>query len=177
MMDKNSKSAEQSLGYAELLRRYLAPQRGRVATLAALLVAGIVLQLANPQILRAFIDDALAGSGLDSLVRLAGLFLVAAILNQVVAIAETFVAENVGLTATNELRIDLTGHCLELDLNFHRSKTPGELIERVDGDVANLSNFFARFVVQIIGNAFLLVAMLALLFAVHAWVGAVVAAF
>ncbi len=177
MIAKTSKAADRSLDYADLLRRYLLPQRGRVAVLAGLLIAGIILQLANPQILRAFIDDALGGSQADRLLQLAGLFLVAAVLNQIVAIAETFVAENIGLIATNELRTDLTRHCLELDLSFHRARTPGELIERVDGDVANLSNFFARFVVQIIGNVLLLGAMLALLFAVHRWIGAAVSAF
>ena len=42
--------------YRALLGTYLRPQRGRVALLAALLVAGVALQLINPQIIRYFID-------------------------------------------------------------------------------------------------------------------------
>jgi hypothetical protein len=44
--------------YGALLGRYLAPQRGHALLLAALLLAGIGLQLAVPQVLRRFIDTA-----------------------------------------------------------------------------------------------------------------------
>ena len=74
--------------------------------------------------------------------------------------AEAYVAQNVGLTATNRLRADLTRHCLRLDPAFHNAHTPGELIERVDGDVATLGNFFSRFAVQLLGNGLLLVGVL-----------------
>ncbi len=63
------------------------------------------------------------------------------------AVAETYVAENVSWVATNALRADLVAHLLRLDATFHTAHTPGELIERVDGDVATLARFFSRFVV------------------------------
>lgn len=158
------------------LASYLRPQWPRLLTLAALLLGGTGLQLLGPQILRVFVDQATGGQDLDTLLRLAGLFLVVALVGQAAAIAEAFVAENLAQTATNELRADLTQHCLQLDLGFHNARTPGELIERVDGDVANLANFFSRFVVQVVGNAILLVAMLALLFGVTPTIGAGVSA-
>src|SRR5262249_61069022 len=120
--------------------------------LAFLLCAAITLELANPQILRAFIDRATSGAQLETLLQLAVLFLGVALAAQVITVAETYFAENIGLTATNALRAALTPHCLRLDPSFHTSHTPGELIERVDGDVNALSNFFARFVVYVIGN-------------------------
>jgi len=46
-------------------------------------------------------------------------------------------------------------HCLRLDLTFHKTRTPGELIERIDGDVNALATFFSQLVVQIVGNALL----------------------
>ncbi|MGH2459084.1 MAG: ABC transporter ATP-binding protein [Chloroflexota bacterium] len=158
----------------DFLGRYLGPQRARVLLLAALLLTSIALDLVGPQILRVFIDRATSGADLTFLAHLAGLFLVVAIIGQAVGVGETSVAENLGQTCTNELRADLTGHCLGLDLSFHNSRTPGELIERVDGDVANLANFFSRFVVQIVGSAVLLIAVLALLFAVTLTIGAAV---
>ena len=45
--------------YREMLFRYLKPQRTRVIILAVLLFSSIGLQLANPQILRYFIDTAI----------------------------------------------------------------------------------------------------------------------
>ncbi len=139
--------------------------------LLALLVLATGLSLGGPQILRTFIDQATGGAALATLARLAALYLGVVILGQLASIGETYLAENIGQAATNALRADLTRHCVDLDLAWHRARTPGELIERVDGDVANLANFFSRFVVQLLGNAVLLIGVLALLFAVHPAVG------
>src|SRR5688572_14585262 len=143
--------------------RYLRPQWRRVLLLVLLLLGTIGLQLANPQLLRRFIDDAAGGAPTVDLAALALLFLGAALLLQVVSVAEVWVAENVGLTATNTLRADLTLHVLRLDPGFHAAHPPGELIERTDGDVATLGNYFSRFVVHLFGNALLLAGILVLL--------------
>ncbi|HEX6605450.1 MAG TPA: ABC transporter ATP-binding protein [Chloroflexia bacterium] len=146
-----------------LLARYLKPQRGKVALLAVLLFANIGLQLARPLIVRTFIDVALAQGPLDSLFNAGLLFLAVALVNQGVAVAETYVAEDVGWTATNAMRADLVFHCLHLDMGFHNTRTPGELIERIDGDVTALANFFSRFVLLVAGNAVLLAGVLVML--------------
>src|SRR5207249_4839788 len=78
---------------------------------------------------------------------------------------------------TNRLRADLTLHVLRLDPSFHASHSPGELIERTDGDVATLGDFFARLIVHLVGNALLLLGALALLFAIDWRVGAAVGVF
>ena len=140
------------------------------------LLASIGLDLANPQILRAFIDSAVQGAAIDYLLLLAGAFLVVAVAGQLIILAQTYFAENVGLTTTNALRADLTLHVLRLDPAFFASHTPGELIERVDGDVNTLSNFFARFVVYVVGNGLLMVGLVVLLFPVDWRVALVVAA-
>ncbi len=149
--------------YWRLLARYLLPQRASVILLAALLLGGIALELATPQILRVFLDRAQGGAALRILYGAAALFIGIASLAQVAAVAENYVAETVGWTATNRLRADLAEHCLRLDLSFHHAWTPGELIERIDGDVTTLANFFSRFTVAIIGNGLLLLGVLALL--------------
>ena len=81
------------------------------------------------------------------------------------ALATTYSSLTVGWTATNALRADLARHCLRLDMAFHKTHTPGELIERIDGDVTALANFFAQFVIRLLGNAALIVGILVLLFA------------
>jgi ATP-binding cassette, subfamily B, bacterial len=150
--------------YWNLLVAYLRPQRRSVAGLAALLGVGIALQLVNPQILRSFIDAAVAGGAPEALTMSALLFIGVALLNQVVSIGATYLGENVSWTATNALRADLAAHCLRLDLSFHKARTPGELIERVDGDVNALANFFSQFFIHMLGNLALVIGVLALLF-------------
>lgn len=149
--------------YRRLLRTYLPPQRGQVLLLFALLSVSIALELWTPQLLGTFIDTATGGGSLATLTRLALGFLALACATQVFRVAESYVAENVGLRATNHLRTDLLRHCLRLDPSFHLQHTPGELIERVDGDVSTLGNFFGRFMVQIVGNGVLLVGVLVIL--------------
>jgi ABC-type multidrug transport system fused ATPase/permease subunit len=150
--------------YYNLLSTYLRSQWRWVAVLALLILATIGLRLANPQILRTFIDTATAGGARSILIRSALLFFGIAILTQALAVAATYVGETVAWTATNALRLDLLNHALHLDATFHKDHTPGQMIERIDGDVATLSNFFSRFTIDIVGNGILVSGILALLF-------------
>ena len=150
--------------YWQLLVNYLKPQWPRAALLAGLLFSSIGLQLVNPQIMRHFIDTAQLGGAAETLLSAALLFIGVALIQQVVSVLATYVGENVAWTATNALRADLAEHCLRLDMSFHNAHTPGEMIERIDGDVTTLSNFFSQFVIQVLGNVVLLVGVLALLF-------------
>ena len=150
--------------YADLLAKYLRPQIRLVLLVAVLLFSNIALQLVNPQILRYFIDEALAGSPVGQLIAAAVLFTVIALVQQVVNVLATYTGGRVGWTATNALRGDLAGHCLSLDMSFHNDRTPGEMIERIDGDANELGGFFSTFVIHLLGNAVLLVGILGLLF-------------
>ena len=150
--------------YVGLLVRYLRPQKGMVAAVALLLFTGIGLQLVNPQIIRYFIDEALDGSPVSRLVAAAGLFTLIAAVQQVVNVLAAYASGRVGWTATNALRSDLGEHCLSLDMSFHNDHTPGEMIERIDGDANELGGFFSTFVINLLGNVLLLAGILALLF-------------
>ena len=68
--------------YAEVLIRYVANQKRLFAIVAVLLLGSIGLQLANPQILRYFIDEATKGSPLSRLLFAAGLFIGIAVLHK-----------------------------------------------------------------------------------------------
>jgi ABC-type multidrug transport system fused ATPase/permease subunit len=150
--------------YGELLNTYLGPQRRRVVLLAALLGCSIGLQLLNPQIIRYFLDTAQAGGAEGPLALAALVFIVAGLAQRAAALGAFYTGEVTGWAATNALRRDLARHCLRLDMPFHKRHTPGELIERIDGDVTALSDFFAQFMVRLLGNAVLVLAILALMF-------------
>ena len=150
--------------YRSVLSTYLGPQRRRVVLLGVLLFSSIVLQLINPQIIRSFIDATQSGAAASVLLAAATLFIALAVSQRLIAIVALYVGEQIGWRATNALRADLTRHLLRLDMSFHKRHTPGELIERVDGDVSSLSNFFSQFSIQLAGNALLVVGILALLF-------------
>ncbi|MDH3249605.1 MAG: ABC transporter ATP-binding protein/permease [Acidimicrobiia bacterium] len=139
---------------------YLRPFRIRVSLLAAVLVIGIGFELGAPLILRQFIDAALGSIEVESLVTLGVLYLLLAIGKQLLSALATYLGADVGWRATNELRADMARHLVGLDMAYHTSTTPGELIERVDGDVTAISQFIARFMVKLLGSGLLLVGVL-----------------
>lgn len=182
--------------YRDLLVKYLKPQRFRVALLAVLLFTSIGLTLLNPQVIRYFIDTATTPDPMltvrsllvfdlpptsaevqQELLYAALIFIVAALIQQAVAIGAVYMGENVGWTATNMMRADLALHCMRLDMTFHNVRTPGEMIERIDTDITQLANFFSQFVILVLGNIILLSGVVTLLFLVDARVGLVMALF
>ena len=150
--------------YRRLLGTYLRPQRGRVTWLGALLIAGVALQLLNPQIIRYFIDATQRRGDVAPLAYAGLAFIAVSLLGRVLTIATTYLSINVGWGATNALRAALTEHLLRLDMPFHKTHTPGELIERVDGDVNELADFFAQFVIRVATSGLLILGVLILLF-------------
>ncbi|MEZ4861754.1 MAG: ABC transporter ATP-binding protein [Caldilineaceae bacterium] len=150
--------------YYQLLERYLRPQGRRVMLLAALIFGGIGLQLLSPQLVRAFIDIAQQGGDTAALMRNGALYLAVALLAQGVRLGAAYLTEDVKWRATNWLRNDLSHHCMGLDMSFHNEHTPGSMIERIDGDITELSNFFSQFILRVLANVLLLVGVLCMLY-------------
>ncbi|MEM7275474.1 MAG: ABC transporter ATP-binding protein [Actinomycetota bacterium] len=151
--------------HRSLLAAYLLPLRGRVASLAAVLLVTTGLQLVVPLLLQRFIDGAIEGAAQSALVAAGLAYLVVAVANQAFSAVSTYLGADIGWAATNRLREDLAEHLLTLDMRFHTDTTPGEMIERVDGDVTAVANFLSRFVVQLLGAGLLLLGVL-----VVAWI-------
>jgi ATP-binding cassette, subfamily B, bacterial len=149
--------------YWALLVQYLHPLRFKVALLALFIFSTIGLQLVNPQIIRYFLDTAAITGDTRPLIVAALIFLVASLLLQSVNVAATYLGEDVGWRATNQLRADVTRHCLRLDLSFHNEHTPGTMIERIDGDIMDIAVFFSQFILKIVGNLLLILGILLVL--------------
>lgn len=175
---KHKQKKHNTMGqYAELLSRYLFPQKGTLIVLTILLFASIGLQLINPQIIRYFIDTAQTQGAMQPLITAAIMFIGFALVQQLVSVIATYFSENVGWKTTNKLRVDLAAHCLSLDMSFHKSHTSGSLIERVDGDVNALANFFSSMIIHLLGNLLLMAGIIILLLRENWLIGAGMAFF
>ncbi len=129
------------------------------------------LELANPQIIRYFLDTAQSGGSSRPLLFAGVLFIAFAILQQGLTLGADYLSR--------EHRVDrhqpparrpgpalpAPGHA------FPQIHTPGELIDRIDGDVSQLANFFSQFSIRILGDGLLVLGILALLFVENAWMG------
>jgi ATP-binding cassette, subfamily B, bacterial len=148
------------------LAALLRPDAGRWVGLGALVAAGSGLILTGPLIVRRIVDEATNGTTSSQLARLAVLFLIVAIATQLINMAVAWMATVTAWHTTNEIRIRLARHVLGLSHAFHRQHTPGELIQRVDGDVTSVSDFMGRVIPRAAGALFTMVGMIGVLIVV-----------
>jgi ATP-binding cassette subfamily B protein len=163
--------------YLTILSLYLKPQWLRVLLVAVTLLLASGEQLVVPQLIRMFIDTATHRESPPLLLVLALSSIGVIVFGEAFSVVCAYFSANVAWTATNNMRRDLIKHCLSLDMSFHKSHPPGELMERIDGDVAQLSTFFSQFMFDICRHGIVLVAVLALLYTIVWSIGATVTLF
>jgi ATP-binding cassette, subfamily B, bacterial len=142
------------------LIRLLRPHAGRWTALALVVAAGSLLVLTGPLVIRQIVDRATEGADASELRLLAMVFLAVVVVSQIVEIVVVRSATASAWRTTNDLRLDMAAHALGLDHEFHRRHTPGELIQRVDGDVTSVSDLLGRVVPKVLGMVVLVVGMI-----------------
>ncbi len=143
-----------------LLLHQLRPERGKLVALGAILVVAMVLPLAGPILIGRFIDAALAGDDRAVLVQLGVAFLLATLAGDGLQLVVTWLSVRLAWRVGNRLRLDLCRHVLTLDLDWHADHSPGQLIERIDGDMDSVTRFSSTAVLQLAGNAILVIGVL-----------------
>lgn len=145
------------------LVKLLRPDASRWVGLGVLIAFSSALSLVGPLVVREIIDRASQGTTTGAITRLAVLFLVIAMVTQLISVVVTWFSTITAWRTTNQIRMDMTRHVLSLDHEFHRRHTPGELIQRVDGDVTSVSDFLGRVVPKAVGAVMMVVGMLVVL--------------
>ena len=143
-----------------LLVGYLRPERARVAALSAVLVVAMLSPVAGPVLLGTAIDRAIDGRPTAELVVPGLAFLVVTLGGDILQVVVTWSSVRLAWRVGNRLRLDLARHALGLDLEWHGRHSPGELIERLDGDIEAIVKFSSAAVLHLLGNAVLLVGVL-----------------
>jgi ABC-type multidrug transport system fused ATPase/permease subunit len=142
---------------AGLLAAYLRPERARLLVLGVVLLVSTLAPVAGPVLLGNAIDAALRGESTGDLVGIAVAFLVVTVGADVLQVVVAWQSVHLAWRVGNRLRLDLARHALRLDLDWHGRHSPGLLIERLDGDIEAIVTFSSTAVLQLVGNALLLV--------------------
>ncbi len=160
-----------SLKYTiSLLRKYLKPYVGQVVLLGFLLVIYNGIQILNPQIIRFYIDAVFADTLDSKAILFASLMYIGfSLIHRSVYVVVRYLSQKLAWSTTNDLRVDLTNHCMNLDMTFHNQYKTGEMIERIDGDASSLSEFFSTFSIYFFGSLILLIGVLTAVF-IEKWV-------
>jgi ATP-binding cassette subfamily B protein len=156
---------------------HLRPDRRGALALTAAVAAATALPLAAPQFTGRLVDDARRGAGTGLLVLLACGYLAAAVAGLGARLLTAWLAGRLAWDGTNRLRERLAEHALGLDLGYHGRHTAGELIQRVDGDVAAIADFVVAFLLDAVGSGLLLAGMLLVVTVVDPLVGGVLLVF
>ena len=141
----------------------LRPDVWRWVGLGVLVAIGSALTIAGPLVVRRVVDTAADGTTAGEITRLALVFLAIAVCAQFIAVVVAWLATVAAWRTTNDLRLTMTRHVLGLDHEFHRTHTPGELIQRVDGDITSVSDFLSQVVTKAAGAAMLVSGMVVVL--------------
>jgi ATP-binding cassette, subfamily B, bacterial len=144
-----------------------------MAGILAVLGASMALRLALPVLLGRFADDALGGATTSALTAVAAVYVAAALGSAALDLVVVWWSARVSWRAGNRLRERLAAHALRLEQAWHGRHSPGQLIERIDGDVEAMAVFFAGMAVQIAGNVALILGMLVVAAVIDVWTGAV----
>jgi ABC-type multidrug transport system fused ATPase/permease subunit len=159
------------------LGAFLRPPTRLLGPLAAALAVMTVLPLLGPMLVSRFVDGAVAGRSTAALLSLAGAYLATAVGAQGARLLASWLASRAAWDGTNRLREAVAEHTLRLDLDFHARHTPGEMIERVDGDVAALGDFLVAFLLEIVASGLLLLGTLVIVAAEDLRLGAALLAY
>ncbi|SDZ40448.1 ABC transporter ATP-binding protein [Bacillus sp. 166amftsu] len=163
--------------YNQLLSTYLLKEKRSVILLFVLVIVHIVIQLYIPQMTAKFIDSATTKSPLDTLILIGISFIILSVLGQALRVLIETIGVNIGWLCTNQLRSDIVLKCSKMDMSFHNEKSAGEMIERVDGDIERLLNFFSQFSILLLTHTLLLIGILIILFLENVIIGLSTCAF
>jgi len=143
---------------------YVLPYRRPLALVLAVSLAGTVLSLYLPYLSRDLIDRALVGRDLSSLVRIVSLF--------VLVTAASFAA-NVwsGLRYTRvsahilfDMRLALYRHLQTLSPRFYAHTRLGDIVSRLNNDIAEIQRTAAEAALAWVGNLLFLAGSIAMMF-------------
>jgi ATP-binding cassette, subfamily B, bacterial len=166
---------QSSRGAARLLAATLRSEAKPLAGVLAVLGASMALRLSLPLLLGRFADDALAGSPADSLTRLALAYVAVALISEALGLGVVWGSVRLSWRAGNRLRERLAAHALRLEQAWHGRHSPGQLIERIDGDVEAMVVFFSGIAIEIAGNVALIAGMLVVATVIDPWSGLILA--
>ncbi|WP_213941920.1 ABC transporter ATP-binding protein [Pseudomonas sp. dw_612] len=123
------------------LYSFVRPHRLAIAGLLGLSICASLLVLVQPWLTKLLIDDGLLGRNFPVLVLIAGLMMVAGLLGTALSGINRYLHTRLSGRILFALRDDLYRHLQTLSPSFYGQRRIGDLMSRLDGDVAEIQRF------------------------------------
>ncbi|HRJ25514.1 MAG TPA: ABC transporter ATP-binding protein [Thauera sp.] len=120
---------------------FVRPQRRAIAGLLLLSFAATLLVLLQPWLIKLLIDEGLLARDYGVLLAVAGTMVLVGIVGTVLAGINRLLHTRLSGTILFALRSDLYGHLQRLSPAFYGRQRMGDLMSRIDGDVAEIQRF------------------------------------
>lgn len=119
----------------------LRPWRLRLLLILSLSLASTLIGLLQPYVTKYIIDDGLLGGDFTLLVWLCILMFSLAVVSALLGAVNRWYYVDVSTRILLGMRSKLFAHLLNLSPRFHADMPPGQLIARIDGDIAEVQRF------------------------------------
>jgi len=149
-----------------LMRRllaYLKPHRRWALAALAAIVAGSLVQLAQPYLVKVAIDDYIAVGDLSGMTLIAGLFLAVLVAAFACEYAQTWLMQMMGQRIMFDIRMQVYGHLQRVSMSYFDRHPVGRTMTRVTSDVDVLNELFSSGVVAVFGDVFTLAGIMVVL--------------
>ncbi|MFY0728173.1 ABC transporter ATP-binding protein [Pseudomonas sp. NFX15] len=157
---QNPEVLQASLGW---LYSFVRPHRLAIAGLLGLSVCASLLVLVQPWLTKLLIDDGLLARNFPTLVLIAGLMIAAGLLGTALSGINRYLHTRLSGRMLFALRDDLYRHLQTLSPSFYGQRRIGDLMSRLDGDVAEIQRFAVDSLFSAVSSVIGLVVAIAML--------------
>jgi ATP-binding cassette subfamily B protein len=157
---QNPEALQSSLRW---LYSFVRPHRLAIVGLLGLSVCASALVLVQPWLTKLLIDDGLLARNFPMLVLIAGLMIVAGLLGTALSGINRYLHTRLSGRMLFALRDDLYRHLQTLSPSFYGQRRIGDLMSRLDGDVAEIQRFAVDSLFSAVSSVIGLVVALAML--------------
>lgn len=144
---------------------FVRPQRLAIAGLLGLSLCATLLVLVQPWLTKLLIDDGLLARDFPTLATIAGLMVVAGILGTLLSGLNRYLHTRLSGRMLFALRDEIYRHLQGLSPSFYAKRRIGDLMSRLDGDVAEIQRFAVDSLFSAVSSVIGLVCALAMLLA------------
>ena len=145
------------------LYSFVRPHRLAIGGLLGLSVCASLLVLVQPWLTKLLIDDGLLARDFSRLVLIAGLMILAGLLGTLLSGVNRYLHTRLSGRILFALRDDLYRHLQRLSPSFYGQRRIGDLMSRLDGDVAEIQRFAVDSLFSAVSSVIGLVVALAML--------------
>lgn len=164
---KNTKVCPFCVERGSTLKRILTfaiPYKKQLITMGSLMVVGMLLQLAPPQIFRILVDEVLVDqSQAGRVLPLVGLMGLILVLSHVVTVFRSRLGVHTGCAITNSIQKTVFRHLQALSLSYFNKQQTGALMARVNNDTRQMQGFLVDGIQFTIINMLIVVGVSAIL--------------